>query len=552
MVAVLDNQNNQQNHPTNPNHNRPANFKPRRRRISPWRRIARSIMRVIANFLLQLRALVQPSDSASPRSTRPTNPQATGSDNITTTRSAHSRRKKRSMMQIFVESYLPVLVAILAIVLVVVIIASSISNGVKKKKAAQEESIANSIAAQEEKARLDLEAQTILAQAEVLMQTYDYEAAITLLNGFSGDLSVYSNVNDKIIACEAALKDMVAWTDPSQIVNLSFQLLIADPSRSFSNEMYGYSFNRNFITTGEFSSILQQLYSNGYVLVRLSDFIEEQTDANGNITYKAKPLYLPKDKKPLVLTQTNVNYSYYLIDSDGDRLADAGGSGFASKLLWDGTTFTNQMVDANGRTVTGAYDMVPILESFVAQHPDFSYKGAKATLALTGYNGLFGYRTHPRAAQYFGEDAYRKDIEDVKVLIAALREQGYTMAFYTYDNVSYGEYSTDLIQVDLQDWANEAVPIIGNLDILVYAQQADITTDQFYSGAKYELLRNAGFRYFLGFCNDGAPWATITNEYVRQGRLMVTGSNLAYHADWFASLFDAASVLDPSRGVVPG
>ena len=467
-------------------------------------------------------------------------------------RPENPRRRRRSKMQIFMESYLPVLVVLLAIVLIIVIIVSSISKGSQRKKAALEESIANSIAAEEEKARLDNEAQMILSQAEVLMQTYDYEAAITLLNSFSGDLSVYTEINDKIIACEAAQKDMVAWTDPSQIVNLSFQLLIADPSRSFSNEMYGYSFNRNFVTTGEFSKIIQQLYDNGYVLVRLSDFIEEQTDANGTVTYKANPLYLPKDKKPFVLTQTNVNYSYYLIDSDGDRLADAGGSGFASKLLWDGNTFTSQMVDATGRTVTGAYDLVPILEAFLAQHPDFSYKGARATLALTGYNGLFGYRTHPRAAQYFGEDAYRKDIEDVKVLIAALRERGYTMAFYPYDNVSYGEYSTDLIQVDLQDWANEAAPIIGDLDILVYAQNADITSDQFYSGTKYELLRNAGFRYFLGFCKDGTPWTTVTNDYVRQGRLMVTGSNLAYHADWFASLFDAASVLDTSRGTIPG
>ena len=548
----MENQINQQNHPTNPSPNRPTNFKPRRRKIPLWRRIARSIMRYIANFLLQLRAIVQPTDSARPRSTRPASHQPTQSDNVTITRSANPRRKKRSPMQIFVESYLPPLAAITAVVLVVVLISTSVSKAKQKKQAALEESISNSIAAQEEKARLDLEAQTIIAQADVLMQSYDYETAITLLNSFSGDLSVYTDVNDKIIACEAAQKDMVAWTDPSQVVNLSFQLLMADPSRSFSNETYGYFFNRNYITTGEFTSILQQLYNNGYVLVQLSDFVEEQVDANGSIAYKAKPLYLPKDKKPLMLTQTNVNYCYYLIDSDGDRLADANGSGFANKLLWDGVTFTSQMVDANGRTVTGAYDMVPILESFVAQHPDFSYKGAKATLALTGYNGLFGYRTHPRAAQYFGEDAYRKDIEDVKVLIAALRQNGYTMAFYTYDNVSYGEYNTDLIQVDLQDWANEAAPIIGDLDILVYAQQADITTDQFYSGAKYELLRNAGFRYFLGFCNDGAPWATITNDYVRQGRLMVTGANLAYHADWFASLFDAASVLDPSRGVVPG
>jgi len=548
----LDNQNNQQNHPTNPSLNRPANYKPRRRKISPWRRIARSIMRHIANFLLRLRALVQPTDSARPRSTRPTNPQATRSDNVAVPRSANPRRKKRSPMQIFVESYLPPLIAVSAVILIIVLISTSVSKGKQKKQAAREESIAYSISVQEEQARLDNEAQMILTQADALMQSYDYEAAIALMNGFSGDLSVYTEINDKIIACEAAQRDMVAWTDPSQVVNLSFQHLIADTSRTFSNELYGNSFNRNYITTTEFSGILQQLYDNGYVLVQLSDFIEEQVSTDGSVTYKAKDLYLPSGKKPLVLTQTNVNYCYYLVDSDGDRLADASGAGFANKLLWDGNAFTCQMVDSYGRTVTGAYDLVPILEEFVSQHPDFSYKGAKATLALTGYNGLFGYRTHPRAAQYFGEAAYRKDIEDVKVLIAALRERGYTMAFYTYDNVSYAEYKTDLIEVDLRDWANEAAPIIGDLDILVYAQQGDITTGQTYSGAKYELLRNAGFRYFLGFCNNGTPWATVTNDYVRQGRILVTGSNLAYHADWFTGMFDAASVLDSSRGTVPG
>ena len=41
----------------------------------------------------------------------------------------------------------------------------------------------------------------------------------------------------------------------------------------------------------------------------------------------------------------------------------------------------------------GKYDLVPILDRFVEEHPDFSYRGAKAILALTGYNGVLGYRT---------------------------------------------------------------------------------------------------------------------------------------------------------------
>ena len=103
----------------------------------------------------------------------------------------------------------------------------------------------------------------------------------------------------------------------------------------------------------------------------------------------------------------------------------------------------------------------------------------------------------------------------------------------------------------MDNWVKDVVPILGNVTILAYAQTSDITTDALYSGEKYETLQQLGFRYYLGFCRDGKPWATVTDDYVRQGRILVTGSNLAYHADWFASLFDAATVLDTTRGNIP-
>lgn len=467
-------------------------------------------------------------------------------------RPVNPRRRKRSKMQIFKETYLPVLIAGVALLLILVFIIGSITRAVQKNNAQKDanDALASSLAA--EQAQLDQEAKQLLEQANSLAASYDYQGAIALLNSFRGDLSKYTSLNDKIIEYEAAQKAMVAWDDPSQIVNLSFQLLIADPARGFSHETYGYSINRNFITTVEFTKILQQLYNNGYILVEFDDFITTETGADGKTVYKAKTLYLPNGKKPIMLTQTNVNYNYYLIDSDGDKVADAKGGGFASKLLWDGSNFTCEMVDSSGNTVTGDYDLVPILEKFVAQHPSFSYQGAKATLALTGYNGLFGYRTHPNAANLFGQTAYQQAIQDASTVAQALRDHGYTLACYTYENVPYGEYSATQIQNDLNSWTNEVVPILGNLDILAYAQLTDISTDAAYSGEKYDTLKNLGFRYYLGFCEDGKPWATVTDEYVRQGRILVTGSALAHHEAWFTGLFDPSSVLDTTRGNVPG
>lgn len=464
------------------------------------------------------------------------------------------RRKNRSKMQIIKETYLPVIIAGVALILIVVFIIGSIVRAVQKKNFEKEADLAASAAAEEEQGRLDSEAAALLAQAEALAANYDYDGAIAVLNSFSGDLSVYKNLNDKIIEYETAQRNMVAWDDPGKIVNLSFQMLLADPERGFNytnyQGYYGNSINKNFITTVEFTKILQQLYNNGYVLVDFDDFIETSVDTNGVTTYKAKTLYLPSGKKPLMLTQTNVNYNNYLIDSDGDRKPDAKGGGFASKLLWDGTNFTNEMIDANGNTVTGAFDLVPILENFIKEHPNFTFNGARATLALTGYNGLFGYRTQPGLLE---ESARQQAIQEATAVAQALRDRGYKLACYSYSNdYRFGEDSTTIIKNDLNNWFNEVVPILGELDIFAYPLNSDITSDTgAYSGEKFNAMKDKGFRYYLGICADGTPWTFVATDYIRQGRIMVTGSNLAYHANWFAGMFDAATVLDTTRGTVP-
>lgn len=466
-------------------------------------------------------------------------------------RPANPRRRKRSKMQIFKEAYLPVVIVGLAIILIIVFIIGSITRSVQKNKADKAASIAASSSVAAEEARLEQVAKELIAQADVFIERYDYQGAIDLLNSFEGDISKFPIVNDKILECEAAQKAMVTWDDPSQVPNLSFQLLVADPARGFNHSTYSHSINKNFITTEEFSKILQQLYENGYMLVDLDDIITTETTFNGTVVYKAKALKLPKGKKPIMLTQTNVNYNYYLIDSDSDKIPDAKGTGIASKLIWDGSNFTCEMVDATGQKVTGDFDLVPILEKFIAKHPDFSYHDARATLALTGYNGLFGYRTHPTAKDLFGEAAYQQAIQDAKAVADALRNTGYTLACYTYENIAYGAESFTSVKRDITSWTKEVEPILGKMDILVFAQLSDLTNEPVYSGEKFRLLQDLGFKYYFGFCNDEKPWATVTDSYVRQGRIMVTGANLAYNSSWFADLFDATSVLDPSRGKVP-
>ena len=264
-------------------------------------------------------------------------------------------------------------------------------------------------------------------------------------------------------------------------------------------------------------------------------------------------LKLPTGKKPVMLTQTQVNCYTEWVDSDKDYLPDAGGAGFASKYVLDANgNITCEMVNASGETVTGAFDMVPILEAFIQTHPDFSYKGARAIIAVTGYDGLFGYRTTSEAEIRMDVDTYQKEVDGATEITKALRNAGYEIACYTYDNAPYGTYNIDKLDFDLAQWSMEVSPILGVVETLVYARNSDIAApDVVYSGEKFDKLSQYGFTHYIGFAKNGAPWVDAQANYFRQGRILVSGSNLAHKSDWFTGILQPGSILDPSRGTIP-
>lgn len=466
-------------------------------------------------------------------------------------RPVNPRRRKRTKMDIFKESYLPVIIAGFTLVFVLVTIIGAAIQGVQRRKMDAEAAIEASIAAQEEEKRLAAESSRLLLQASDYAAVHNYDRAIQAIMSFSGNVEDYPQMTAALQQYNDVKANLVLWDDPSQVLNLSFQLLIADPIRAFADESYGRSYNRNFITTDEFSLILDQLYRSGYVLVSLDDIVE-QTQTEEGSAFSAKQLYLPAGKKPLILTQTHVNYNIFMTDGDGDNRPDKDGAGFASKLILDGSgKLVNEYVDRDGNTVTGEYDLIPILNSFIASHPGFSYHGAKAIIAVTGYDGLFGYRTNPGAKDWMGETAYHEEVENAKLIAQAIRDDGYDIACYTYENVAYGDMGLSQMQYDLKKWNDEVVPILGTVDIMAFAQISDIGDHTPYSGDKFTELMNAGFRYYLGFCQDGALWADVQPEYFRQARILVTGSNLKYQEQWFSGILDPVQILSSTRGDIP-
>ena len=420
-------------------------------------------------------------------------------------------RRRKNPRQIFKEKYLPFIILGVAGLLILSFIFGSISlHRNQKDSQASADRITQ---------LLKDEADDLKARSAIMAAEYDYENAMKLLAGYSGGLSTHPELMALYNQYKDALAEMVVWDDLSQIPNLSFRTLVADLQKAVSDPDRGSRYAKRHITTDEFSRILEQLYENGYVLVSLYDFAAPVTAADGSVGVNRTGIRLPEGKKPIIITQEGVNY-YSHTEKCG---------GFADRLIVNESgSLTCVLGDQEG-----AFDLVPVLNAFLAEHPDFSYEGARATIAVCGYEGLFGMPLD--------------EINAIKAVADKLRTQGYDIACYTYADMEYADFGATGVQEDLTKWSEKITPILGQTDILVYPTGGDITGHDSYSGAKYDVLHNAGFRYFVGVEN-GVTWGITVSEYARQTRTLVTAEYLASHPEWYADLFDATAVLSAERG----
>lgn len=465
--------------------------------------------------------------------------------------SSKPRRRRKSKRQLFKEYYLPPIIACLCLILVLSFVIGSLSNTIALKQI-EDETKKNQLDASISQA--EQEAQQIsqlVSQAEKLATGYDYQGAIDLLNSINGgDLTAYPDIGMKVSEYNTTMNQLVEHKEPSLIPNLSFHVLIADPTRAFKDEELGGSYNKNFVTIDEFSKILNELYNNNYVLVDFDSFVGSSTTLEGTEKFEVVPIKLPEGKKPVMITETMVNYFEYMVDGDGDGLADSKGDGFANKLVVDASgNIKAEYIDSQGQTNVGNYDLIPILEDFISQHPDFCYQGARATIAFTGSQGVFGYRCNTTYISSKGQDYYDTQVAGAQQVANALREKGYTLACYTYSNDTYAKYSVAQISANLTFWTTEVTNVIGAVDTFVFARLSNITD---FNSQAFNVMYQSGFRYFIG--HGSTPSAEVNTTYVRQNRLMVTGENMVHYPSQFTdlSLFNPNSVLDlTNRGNVP-
>ena len=371
----------------------------------------------------------------------------------------------------------------------------------------------------------------VINDADRLAAGYDYDAALAKV---AAATEKYPN-NDQISAAQAryneAKSQLVPFTDISKITHVFFHTLVVYDSLAFDGDYRQTGYNQYMTTVPEFKRMLEQMYAKGYVLIDIHDMASMQTDENGNTVMRPGNIMLPPGKIPFVMSQDDVSYYNYMT-----------GDGFASKIvIGEDSMPTCEYINPDGSISYGDYDLVPILERFINEHPDFSYKGARAILALTGYDGVLGYRTCPS-----GDGYNEADIEKAKAVAERMKECGWVFASHSWGHQKYGKIDYQHMTSDVEKWHNEVESIIGDTDVMIYANGDDIAGVENYSGEKYNLLKSYGFNYF---CNVDSSryWVQLKDGYLRQGRRNLDGYRMYYNPDMLSDLFDVSTVWDQER-----
>lgn len=467
-------------------------------------------------------------------------------------RRARLRRKKRRKEQKRKRiMLLTTLLVILGVVLVVLILipkkkgegGQKAASGSSEASISTSEGASSSASSSSSQAAPKSDMVTLLSDADRLAKMYDYDKAIEMLQ--SSPYAAETEVKAMISTYEADKAELKDY-DHSKITHIFFHSLIVDSDIAFKSSNSA-NYNSVMTTIPEFNEILKQMYEKGYVLVTMHDICT--FDENG--TLHKNPIMLPPGKIPFVMSQDDVCYYEYME-----------GQGFATRFVIgeDGRP-TLEYKDKNGNVTTGDYDLVPILDHFVDEHPDFSYRGSKAILAFTGYNGILGYRTDetydPNSPNYNPEKYRNENIENdramVKKITQALKDDGYEFASHSWGHIRTGDCTLERLKTDTDKWERNVEPLLPDpCPILIYPFGSDIGNWRPYAedNEKFKVLYDAGFRYYLTV-DSAQYWLQYNSNYMRGGRRNVDGyrlyQDLTGAQNRLGDILDVKKVFDTVR-----
>lgn len=287
-----------------------------------------------------------------------------------------------------------------------------------------------------------------------------------------------------------------------KVSHVFFHPIISDPQKAYTDNQQQAKGNYDWmVTVNEFNKAIEKLHENNYILIDPHDAYDLESTP-----VKRKKLKLPKGKKPLIMSMDDMNYYEYMQ-----------GNGYTERLTLnkDNETVAEKKNDQGKMEQSKTNDAVPLLNDYVKKHPDFSYKGQKAVVGLTGYEGVLGYRTndleHPN---------YEKRKKQAKKVADSMKRDGWTFASHSYGHINFEDSSDEQIIEDTKRWKKEVEPIVGKTDLFIFPHGAQDRNSTSYN----YMIDEAGFKYMAGVGPDN--FTSLSNKDIYQDRVAIDGLNL--------------------------
>jgi hypothetical protein len=409
--------------------------------------------------------------------------------------------------------------------------------------------------------------QETLETARVLAAGYNFDKAIALLNSLSSTTAMDQRVLDARRQYEQGDSVLINWEN--RIPHLCFPTLIEDTSLAFDGDSSSESYKSSMMTTGEFKAILESLYRKDYILIDIHD-IAGLVTAGDSFIMQNKTIKVPQDRKPIILSQDNLNYANV-----------KSGDGIAQRLVLDAEGCVKaEISDQEGHSTAGDYDFIPILDSFIREHPDFSFRGARGIVSVSGSEGIFGYKIPENMIRSSGSgseglgnglaglavggislseeeeessmsestDFSEEGLSDsqiaVKRISSALTEEGWRIACCGWSHVEMNDVSmsTATFQEEIDKWENNVGSLTGKADIVLYPYGAEVT----YPSDKLSYLTSHGFVYLCGLWGD-TDYRELGRNFLRQTRRFVDGYSVNKSPDTFLDFFNASEIMSKDR-----
>lgn len=372
-------------------------------------------------------------------------------------------------------------------------------------------------------------ADAVMNKVEKLYQGYYYDEALNLLKA---NEELLKNSDDeeftkKVAEIEKSKASLIKYSGP--IEHVFFHSLIIYPELAFDHKGHpAQGYNMWMTTVSEFKKMLPAFLEKGYILYSLEDYIEADPENPGKI--KVKDIYLPPGKIPLVISIDDVNYYDYMKPD-----------GFANRLVLgdDGRVWTEVITPKGETKLTRDGDVMPILDDFVEKHPEFSWRGTKGTIAVTGYEGALGYRITD------GLPTQAEDQQKVKKIADTMRANGWLFACHSYTHNGYfqsGKVTMRQIVADTKEWKEKIEPWVGNTNIYISPFGYSMKNND----PRYRTIINSGFHIFCPVGNSRKIYTYSDN--IVMPRVNLDGYTMTQRTEELNQhYFNVHKIIDPAR-----